>query len=111
MSTQADEVVVYTRPGCPYSMLLRLGMRRTGLQHTEVDIWQDPQAAAFVRSVADGNETVPTVTIGGTAMVNPSTQQVMAAVAQHAPHLLPPSDAKPRRLGLRRRDAGQDDSS
>jgi hypothetical protein len=54
---------------------------------------------------------VPTVTIGGTAMVNPSTQQVMAAVAQHAPHLLPPSDAKPRRLGLRRRDAGQDGSS
>jgi glutaredoxin-like protein len=101
---QQEEVVVYSRPGCPYCMLLRLGLRRTGLEYTEVDIWQDPEAAAYVRSVADGNETVPTVTVGGTAMVNPSTQQVMAAVAEHAPQLLPPEGVKPRRLGLRRRD-------
>ena len=35
------------------------------MKYTEVNIWKDPAAAAFVRSVADGNETVPTVTVAG----------------------------------------------
>ena len=35
------------------------------------DIWQHPDAAEFVRSVANGNETVPTVTVGDVAVVNP----------------------------------------
>jgi hypothetical protein len=60
------------------------------LQFTEVSIWDDPQAAAFVRSVADGNETVPTVVVGGATMVNPPVRRVLAAVAEHTPHLLPP---------------------
>ncbi len=47
-----------------------------GLEFTEVDIWQDPEAAAFVRSVANGNETVPTVSIGDVHLVNPSARQV-----------------------------------
>jgi hypothetical protein len=33
-----------------------------------------------VRSVANGNETVPTVIIGSTALVNPSFDEVEAAV-------------------------------
>jgi mycoredoxin len=45
----------------------------------QVNIWQDPDAAAFVRSVADGNETVPTVVIDGRPMVNPPPRQVIAA--------------------------------
>ncbi|MEV7779675.1 hypothetical protein [Kitasatospora sp. NPDC088351] len=54
-----------------------------------MNIWRDPEAAAFVRSVADGNETVPTVTVAGRAMVNPSKRQLMEAVEKYAPHLLP----------------------
>ncbi|MDX6315572.1 MAG: hypothetical protein QOF44_5036 [Streptomyces sp.] len=88
MTAQHDGVVVYWRPGCPYCMVLRMGMRRTHLPYTEVNIWEDPEAAAFVRSVADGNETVPTVVVAGKAMVNPSTREVVAAVEEHAPHLL-----------------------
>jgi glutaredoxin len=45
-----------------------------------VNIWEDPEAAAFVRSVADGNETVPTVVIDGHPMVNPAPSQVVAAL-------------------------------
>ena len=44
-----------------------------------VNIWRDPGAAAFVRSVAGGNETVPTVVIDGRPMVNPAPRQVIAA--------------------------------
>jgi len=38
----------------------------------QVNIWKGSDAAAFVRSVADGNETVPTVVIDGRAVVNPA---------------------------------------
>jgi mycoredoxin len=69
-------VTVYTRPGCPYCFLLRRSLRRRGVAFTEVDIWQDPSAAAAVRAVADGNETVPTVHVAGQWLVNPSGRQV-----------------------------------
>ncbi|RRO13721.1 NrdH-redoxin [Saccharopolyspora rhizosphaerae] len=85
----AEEVTVYSRPGCPFCMSLRAGLQSSGLAFTEVDIWQDPEAAGVVRSIADGNETVPTVVIGDWSAVNPSTRDVLSAVAEHAPHLLP----------------------
>ncbi|MCA2224727.1 glutaredoxin domain-containing protein [Nonomuraea aurantiaca] len=82
-------VVLYWRPGCKYCMRLRTRLRFTRLRHAEVNIWRDPEAAAFVRSVADGNETVPTVTVAGKAIVNPSKQQLLEAVKIEVPHLLP----------------------
>jgi len=69
-------IVVYTRRGCPFSFLLRRGLRRRGLAFSEVDIWADPTAAAQVRAVADGNETVPTVHVAGQWLVNPSVDRV-----------------------------------
>ena len=45
-----------------------------------VDIWADPDGAAYVRSVNDGNETVPTVVIDGVAHTNPSPRAVVAAL-------------------------------
>jgi len=75
------DIVMYTRPGCPYCFILRAGLRRAGLVFEEVNIWKDPDAAAFVRSVANGNETVPTVVVGGVRMVNPSAQRVQAVAA------------------------------
>lgn len=74
------EVVVYTRPGCPYCVALRAGLRCSRVAYREVNIWDDPDAAAFVRSVANGNETVPTVTIGTNAMVNPTARHVQSLV-------------------------------
>ena len=78
----APAVTVYWRPACPFCMVLRRGLRRSGLPHQEVDIWDDPAAAAIVRSAANGNETVPTVQIGDRFLVNPSTAQVVAAAAE-----------------------------
>ncbi|MBT2233303.1 mycoredoxin [Nonomuraea sp. NEAU-A123] len=80
-------MVIYWRPGCKYCMRLRMRLRFTPLRYTEVNIWKDPEAAAFVRSVANGNETVPTVTVAEKAMVNPSKAQVLEAVERYAPHL------------------------
>ena len=84
-------VTVYWRPGCPYCAGLRRGLRRSGLTTREVDIWSDPSAAAFVRAHAGGNETVPTVDVGGTVLVNPSARRVVDLAAESgltvAPHL------------------------
>lgn len=102
------EVVVYTRPGCPFCTSLRAGLRRHGLEYRDVDIWEEPSAAETVRFIADGSETVPTVVIGDWNAVNPSPAEVLAAVGEHAPELL--SDHQPgvvegtlNALGLRRR--------
>jgi len=88
--TDADRegVVLYWRPGCTYCMRLRARLRFTRLQYVEVNIWKVTEAAAFVRSVANGNETVPTVTVAGRPLVNPSKRQLLEAVGTYAPHLL-----------------------
>lgn len=82
-------ITVYWRPGCGFCSALMHGLDRSELRYQRADIWEDEDAAAYVRSVAGGNETVPTVRIGGTALVNPSAQQVLAAVAAEAPEHLP----------------------
>lgn len=74
-------VTVYWRPGCPFCSSLRQGLKRAGLATQEVDIWSDPEAAAFVRTHAGGNETVPTVAIGPSVLVNPSARQVVSLAA------------------------------
>lgn len=86
---QVEAIEFYWRPGCPFCSMLERGLAGAGLPLDKRNIWDDPQAAAFVRSVADGNETVPTVVVAGQAMVNPPAEQVAALVAQSAPHLLP----------------------
>lgn len=84
MTGAGHNVTVYSRPGCPYCFFLRLGLRRYGVAFTEVNIWQDPAAAAAVRAVAGGNETVPTVDVGGHWLVNPGARQVRELVAGEA---------------------------
>ncbi|WP_341849469.1 glutaredoxin domain-containing protein [Streptomyces yokosukanensis] len=88
LSEDHEGVVVHWRPMCPYCMKLRVKLAFTRLRHTRVDIWRDPEAAAFVRSVADGKETVPTVTVAGRALVDPSLRQLRETIEAHAPHLL-----------------------
>ncbi len=73
-------VVVYARPGCSYCFRLRVALL-TSPQPVWVDIWDDPEAAAFVREVNHGDETVPTVVIDGEAHTNPPPGMVRAALA------------------------------
>jgi mycoredoxin len=80
-SAPVPTVTVYWRPGCPFCLVLRRGLRRAGLPTNDIDIWTEPEGAAFVRAHADGNETVPTVDIGGTVLVNPSAHRVVALAA------------------------------
>ncbi len=81
-------VTVYWRPGCPYCAGLRRRLRKLGVATTEVNIWKDPAAAAVVRRSAGGNETVPTVVVGGKCLVNPTASAVMELAGRLVPEAI-----------------------
>lgn len=72
---------MYWRPGCGFCTALERQLVRHEVAFAKRNIWEEPDAAAFVRSVARGYETVPTLDVGGTALVNPSIDEVLAALA------------------------------
>lgn len=74
-------VVIYWRPGCVFCARLRGRLGRLGRRATWVNIWQDPDAAAFVAGVNDGNQIVPTVVIDGVPLTNPDPERVRQVLA------------------------------
>ena len=84
-----DGITVYWRPGCGFCSGLFRQLDKLQVPYAAVNIWEQPSGAAFVRSVARGNETVPTVSVGQVAMVNPSAQQILTAATTHAPNAVP----------------------
>ena len=90
-----QQVVLYQRPGCMFCLALRLRLHRAGVPFAEVDIWRDLAAAAEVRDHAGGNETVPTVRVGGQVLVNPSARAVLAAARTEGIELPETSTRRP----------------
>lgn len=79
---RSPDITVYWRLGCPFCMMLSGQLEHAGVRAEWIDIWQSPGAAAFVRSVNDGNETVPTVVVAGQSLTNPSLEEVLSASGQ-----------------------------
>lgn len=79
-STQPP-ITVFWRPGCMFCAALLHRLERTELAFRKVNIWEDDDARSFVRSVAGGNETVPTVAVGERVLVNPSLRAIRVAVS------------------------------
>lgn len=75
-------VAIYWRPGCPFTARLRLAVRSQRDRARWVNIWEDDAGRAFVASVNDGNETVPTVIIDGIPHTNPDPSVVKAALSR-----------------------------
>ncbi|MGJ9421179.1 glutaredoxin family protein [Aeromicrobium sp. CF3.5] len=78
---QSGDLVVMHRPGCPFCLRLRFSLGGLADRVTWVDIWADDEAAARVREATGGDETVPTVLVGGEAHVNPEPEWVRARLA------------------------------
>ena len=93
--TSTAGITVYWRPGCGFCSGLLRQLDQLKVPYGKVNIWEDPSGAEFVRSVARGNETVPTVSVGPVSMVNPSAREVLDAAAKHAPSAVP-TNFKPR---------------
>ncbi|MFQ6171435.1 glutaredoxin domain-containing protein [Oryzobacter sp. R7] len=77
-----DGVAIYWRPGCPFSGRLRVAVRKHNDDIAWVNIWEDDDGRAFVASVNDGNETVPTVVIDGVPHTNPAPTLVLEALTR-----------------------------
>ena len=77
-----SDVTIYWRPGCGFCARLKDTISAVSDNATWLNIWQDEDAAAFVRSVNNGNEVVPTVVIDGEAHTNPDPDLVLAALTE-----------------------------
>jgi glutaredoxin len=73
-------VAVYWRPGCPFCTRLLMAVRAHRDDIAWVNIWDDDAGRAYVASVNEGNETVPTVVIDGTPHTNPRPGLVRRAL-------------------------------
>ncbi len=102
----AVRIEVLWRAGCPFCSRLRRGLARAGIATVEHDIWADPEAAARVREVTGGDETVPTVLVGSRALVNPSVAGVVAAVRAEFPDEAEALVGSPATVGTRRLPVG-----
>ena len=79
------QVTMYTTTWCGYCYRLKSQLARAGVAYDEVDIEAQPAAADLVASVNEGNQTVPTLVFSdGSALTNPSTQQVRDRLASLA---------------------------
>ncbi len=88
-SSTEPATTVYWRPGCGFCTRLLRDLAELGLPHERVNIYEMDEGAAFVRSVADGNETVPTVRVGDVALINPTRDDVVLEVVEVAPGQVP----------------------
>lgn len=63
------DVILYCTPWCPSCNAARVWLADRDVRYTEIDISKDREAAARVRSLANGHETTPTVDIRGEVVV------------------------------------------
>ncbi|NGN68376.1 NrdH-redoxin [Streptomyces sp. A7024] len=59
----AGTVTMYSTTWCGYCRRLKSQMDREGIAYTEINIEQDPESAALVESLNNGNQLVPTVVV------------------------------------------------
>lgn len=61
----ADEVVLFTKPGCPFCAAAREDCRRRGVAFTERDVVADSAAREQMLALNGGKRAVPTIVEGG----------------------------------------------
>jgi mycoredoxin len=80
----SEGVTLFTTTWCGYCVRLKSQLEREGIRYVEVDIESDPEAAARVAEVNDGDLMVPTLLFpDGSALSNPSIAQVSEKLAAH----------------------------
>ncbi|WP_441250348.1 mycoredoxin [Kitasatospora sp. McL0602] len=83
----SGSVTMYSTTWCGYCNRLKSQLDREGIGYNVINIEEDPASAAYVESVNNGNQVVPTVIVepaaGGerVVMTNPSLIQVKKALA------------------------------
>ena len=79
---ETGTVTMFSTTWCGYCRRLKSQMDEAGIASTEVNIEEQPDAAAFVEQVNGGNQTVPTLLFpDGSAATNPSLAEVRARLS------------------------------
>ncbi len=75
-------VIMYSTAWCGYCHRLKSQMDREGITYEVIDIEKQPEAAAIVERVNNGNQTVATLVYAdGSAQTNPALKDVKAKLA------------------------------
>ena len=64
----ADEVVIYTKPGCPYCKAAKEDLASRGIPYREMDVTADPAIKEEAVALA-GKAAVPVIVTGGEVSV------------------------------------------
>ena len=85
LGDQMPSITVYSTSWCGPCVRLKSQLERANVPFEAIDIDSDADAAAFVASVNQGNQTVPTVAFrDGSTMTNPSVIAVQNKLASIA---------------------------
>ena len=77
-----SDLTVYTTSWCPFSRRLVTDLDRAGIEFTDIDVDESPDAAAIVQGLNNGNRTVPTVVFAdGSSLTNPAATEVADRLA------------------------------
>ena len=74
-----DKIMVYGHAACPGVRPVKGLLRRTGVEFAYIDIHQDRAAAAQVRALNNGSESVPTLVFpDGSTLTEPTVGELKA---------------------------------
>ena len=83
MTAAPATVTMYTTSWCGYCVRLKKMMQREGIEYAEVNIETDESAADLVMRANGGTRTVPPLVFAdGSALTNPSIDQVRSQLEQ-----------------------------
>jgi len=77
MTPQKDQITMYSTSWCPDCHRAKYFFDNYGIDYTNIDIEEQPEAAAIVRQINNGNQSVPTIVFAdGSVLVEPSNRQL-----------------------------------
>ncbi|MBM3125127.1 MAG: NrdH-redoxin [Chloroflexi bacterium] len=76
-SLHPSQIVMYTTRDCPDCHRARSYFERNHIHYLQVGLEGDEKAKKFVKSINQGNQSVPTIILpDGTILVEPSTEEL-----------------------------------
>lgn len=76
-------ITVYSTSWCGYCRRLLQRLTEAGIEAAIVDVDETTEFDQRIRAAAGGNRVVPTVEVGDMLLVNPSVDEIRAAMTKH----------------------------
>lgn len=73
-------MTLFTTTWCGHCRRLKRQLDEAGLSYTEIDLDESPEYGDRIVAATGGYRTVPTVQVGESLLVNPTLDQLVAAL-------------------------------